>query len=54
MQPSQKERAIDAVHCKKEGMLLQPLSWCCVESAIHPKHDVHKEQHTNVCDANKQ
>jgi len=37
VQPSQKECAIGAVHCKKEGTLLQPLSWCCVESAIHHK-----------------
>jgi len=35
VQPSQKKRAIGAVHCKKEGMLLQHLSWCCVDSAIH-------------------
>ena len=35
MQPSQKERAISAVHCKKEGMLLQPLGWRCVGGAIH-------------------
>ena len=25
------------VHCKKERMLLQILSWYCVESAIHPR-----------------
>jgi len=30
VQPSHKERAIGAVHCKKEGMLLQPLGWRCV------------------------
>ena len=30
VQPSHKERAIGAVRCKQEGMLLQPLRWCCV------------------------
>jgi len=30
--------------CKKEGMLLQPLRWCCVDCMIHHKRDVHKEQ----------
>jgi len=29
--PLQKERAIGAVRCKKEGMLLQPLRWRCVD-----------------------
>jgi len=41
-EPSQKERAIGAVHYKKEGMLLQPLSWCCFGSAIHHERDVRK------------
>jgi len=35
VKPSQNERAIGAVRCKREGMLLQPLCWCCVECAIH-------------------
>jgi len=42
--PSQKERAIGAVRCKKEGMLLQPLRWRCVECVIHNERDVRKEQ----------
>ena len=50
----QKECAIGAVHSKKERTLLQPLSWCCVESAIQHKWDVRNEQHTNICDVNKQ
>jgi len=54
VQHSPKECAIGAVHCKKEETLLQPLSWCCVESAIHHKWDVRKEQHINICDVNKQ
>ena len=54
VQLSQKECAIGAVHCKKEGTLLQHLSWCCFESAIHHKWDVRKEQHTYICDVNKQ
>jgi len=32
VQPSQKERAIGAVHCIKEGKLLQLLGWRCIES----------------------
>jgi len=35
VQPSPKERAICAVRCKKEGMLLQPLRWFCVDCVIH-------------------
>ena len=35
VQPSHKERAIGAVRCKKEGMFLQPLRWCCVDCVIH-------------------
>jgi len=46
VQPSQKERAIGGIHCKKEGMFLQTLSWRCVESAIHHERDVRIEQHT--------
>jgi len=43
MNLKQKERAIGAVHCKKEGMLLQPRSWHCVECAFHHERDVRKE-----------
>ena len=40
----QKKRAIDGVvRCKKEGMLLQPLGWRCVECAIHHERDVCEE-----------
>jgi len=28
------ERAIGAVHCKNEGMLLRLLGWRCIESAV--------------------
>jgi len=31
--------------CKKEGMLLQPLQWCCVKCVIHHERDVREEQH---------
>ena len=34
VQPSQKEHVIGAVCCEKEGMLLQPFGWHCVESVI--------------------
>ena len=44
MKPSQKECGIGAVHCKKEGMLLQPLRWHCIDCVIHHERDVHKEQ----------
>jgi len=54
VQPSQKERAIDAVRCKKEGMLLQPLLWRCVECVIHHERDMPEEQHQYVCGRNKQ
>ena len=54
MQPSQKECAIGAVNCKKEGMLLQTLHWCCVECAIHHEREVRKEQHPYICGVNKQ
>jgi len=43
-EPSQKERAIGSVHCKKE--MLQPLSWRCFESVIHCIRGVRKQQHT--------
>ena len=45
VQPSLKERAIGADRCKKEGMLLQPLRWCCVDCVIHHERDVRGEQH---------
>jgi len=44
VQPSHKERAIGVVRCKKEGMLLQPLWWCCVDCVIHHERDVREEQ----------
>ena len=34
VQPSQKERAMDAVHCKNEGMLLPLLGWRCIDSVV--------------------
>jgi len=40
VQTSQKKHAISAVHCKKEGMLLQPLRWRCAESAVHHERNV--------------
>jgi len=43
VQPSHKERAIGVVRCKKEGMLLQPLRWCCVDCVIHHKREVREE-----------
>jgi len=43
VQPSQKERVIGAVRCKKGGMLLQPLGRHCVECAIHHERDVREE-----------
>ena len=46
MQPSQKEHVIGAVHCKKEGMLFQPLRWRCVECAIHHEQDVREQWRT--------
>jgi len=45
VQPSHKERAIGAVRCKKEGMLLQPLRWCWVDCVIHHERDGREEQH---------
>jgi len=44
VKPSQIERAIGAVHCKTQGMLLQPLRWHCVDCVIHHEWDVRKEQ----------
>ena len=44
VQPWLKERAIGAVRCKKEGMLLQPLRWHYVECVIHHERDVREEQ----------
>jgi len=43
VQPSHKERMIGVVHCKKEGMLLQPLRWCCVDCLIDHEQDVREE-----------
>jgi len=48
VQPSHKERAIGVVRCKKEGMLLQPLRWCCVDCVIHYERDVWKNN-TIIC-----
>jgi len=44
VQPSHKECGIGVVRCKKEGMLLQPLRWCCVDCMVHHKRDVREEQ----------
>ena len=44
VQSSHKDRAIGAVRCKKEGMLLQPLRWCCVDCMIHHERMVPEEQ----------
>ena len=44
VKPSQKERAIGELRCKKEGMLLQPFRWRCVEYVIHHERDVCEEQ----------
>jgi len=45
VQPSHKERAIGVVHCEKEGTLLQPLRWRCVDCVIHHGWGVREEQH---------
>jgi len=29
-------------------MLLQPLSWRCIENVTHHERDVRKKQHTNI------
>jgi len=42
-QPSHKEHAIGVVRCEKEGMLLQPLRWCCIDCVIHHERDVREE-----------
>jgi len=39
-----KECAIDALRCKKEGMMVQPLGWRCVKRVIHYERDVREEQ----------
>jgi len=44
LQLSQKECAIGAAHCEKEGMLLQPVGWHCVECANHHERDVYDGQ----------
>jgi len=44
VQPSHKEHAIGVVRCKKEGMLLQPLRWRCIDCVIHHEQDVREEQ----------
>jgi len=43
VQPSHIERAIGVVCCKKEGMLLQPLRWCCIDCVILHERDVREE-----------
>ena len=43
VQPSHKKRAIGVVRCKKEGMLLQPLRWCCVDCVVRHERDVREE-----------
>jgi len=44
VQPSYKESVIGAVRCEKEGMLLQPLRWHCIDCVIHHERDVREEQ----------
>ena len=41
VQPSQKERAMGAVHCKNEGMFLEPFCWRWVEGVVFacPMHE---------------
>jgi len=48
VQPSQKERAKDAVRCKNEGMLLESLSWCCIESVVFI-WSMHENDQTWTC-----
>jgi len=43
VKPSHKERAIGAVRCNKEGMLLQHLRWRCIKCVIHHERDVREE-----------
>jgi len=45
VKPSQKARAIAAVRCKNEGMLLQPLCWRCVECVVYHEQNMQKKQH---------
>ena len=45
------KRMCDRCGSLQKGGMLESLSWCCIESAIHHKRDVHKQQHTNTCDA---
>jgi len=54
VKPSQKEHAIDAVRCKKEGMLLRPLGCCCAECAVHHEWNVREKEHPYISGANKQ
>ena len=44
VKPSQKERSIGAVRCKKVGILLQPLLWRCAEGVVHHEQNVRVEQ----------
>jgi len=43
VQPSQKEHATGAVHCKKDGKLLQPLSVQGVECTMNHERHVQQE-----------
>jgi len=45
VKPSQEQRAIGVVHCKKEGMLLQTLCWHCAECAVHHGQNVREEKY---------
>jgi len=40
-----KKRAVSAVRCKKEGMLLQPLGWRCAECAVQHERNVREDQY---------
>jgi len=48
VQPSYKERAIGVVRCKKEGMLLKPLRWRCVDCVIYHERDM-REGEKYIC-----
>jgi len=37
------KRAIAVVRCRKEGMLLQPLRWRCVDCVVHHERDMREE-----------
>jgi len=39
---------------QKRGDVVATSQWRCIESVIHHEQDVHGEQHTNICGANKQ